>query len=158
MPAVEGLFPSSRENDLVQHMLFELAHWHALAKLRLHTSITLRILRAATTTMTESMRRFRDRVCSKYVTTELQKEVESRDRRAAKRAEKAAASGKPPPKRKAPAGKAKVVQFRALDTYKFHCIGDIEAHIWEYGPTDCYNTQVVSCANPACVCTADMMS
>ncbi|KAI1786640.1 hypothetical protein LXA43DRAFT_855526, partial [Ganoderma leucocontextum] len=44
MPAFEGLLDLPDDKN-VADLLFELANWHALAKLRLHTAITLNIFR-----------------------------------------------------------------------------------------------------------------
>ena len=57
MPAFEGLLPLP-DNRTCANMLFELANWHALAKLRLHTEVTLEILRECTTHMYEGIRKF----------------------------------------------------------------------------------------------------
>ena len=46
MPVFEGLLPPIHE-DIVQTLLFRLAEWHALAKLRLHTKDTLALLHQA---------------------------------------------------------------------------------------------------------------
>ncbi|KAI0690296.1 hypothetical protein C8T65DRAFT_745889 [Cerioporus squamosus] len=47
MPAFEGLL-DEEHCEIVTDLLFELANWYALAKLRLHTSVTLSIFRATT--------------------------------------------------------------------------------------------------------------
>jgi hypothetical protein len=43
MPCFEGLFPPTAENVILD-LLFMLATWHALAKLRMHTTSTLSFL------------------------------------------------------------------------------------------------------------------
>ena len=43
MPVFEGLLPSKHE-DITQTLIFRLAEWHALAKLRLQTEDTLALL------------------------------------------------------------------------------------------------------------------
>ncbi|TBU26172.1 hypothetical protein BD311DRAFT_597782, partial [Dichomitus squalens] len=62
MPAFEGLL-DLRDDLTVADLLFELANWHALAKLRLHTSVTLDIFRAATKHMYEAIHKFADDTC-----------------------------------------------------------------------------------------------
>jgi hypothetical protein len=60
------------------------AHWHGLAKLRMHTDLTLDILDSLTTILGQKLRIFDDETCSKFVTLELPREAEARKRRAAK--------------------------------------------------------------------------
>ena len=60
------------------------AHWHGLAKLRMHTDLTLDILDSLTSILGQKLRRFDDETCSKFVTLELPREAEARKRRAAK--------------------------------------------------------------------------
>ncbi|CDO75447.1 hypothetical protein BN946_scf184823.g1 [Trametes cinnabarina] len=50
MPVFEGLLPL-KDDETIADLLFELANWHALAKLRLHTDVTLDIFCAATADM-----------------------------------------------------------------------------------------------------------
>ncbi|GJF00863.1 hypothetical protein PsYK624_171650 [Phanerochaete sordida] len=50
VPVFDGLFANERDNQLVSKLLFELAHWHSLAKLRMHTDSTLELLDDATRT------------------------------------------------------------------------------------------------------------
>jgi hypothetical protein len=47
MPCFEGLFPPTAENVILD-LLFMLATWHALAKLRMHTTSTLSFFDAVT--------------------------------------------------------------------------------------------------------------
>lgn len=119
-------------------LLFELATWHALAKLRIHTDKTLDLLATATKTLTSAMRRFLRETCEAFNTKELTKEVAARGRRTAARAAKGdsrAAKGKattnPKPKR------------LNLATYKYHALADYAETIRRFGPTDNYNTQIV---------------
>ncbi|KAJ2975803.1 hypothetical protein NUW54_g11670 [Trametes sanguinea] len=58
-----------------------LANWHALAKLRLHTTVTIKIFRAATEHMCRAMRSFARTTCKRYDTRELPKETQARIRR-----------------------------------------------------------------------------
>ena len=60
------------------------AHWHGLAKLRMHTDLTLDILDNLTSILGHKLRRFDDETCSKFVTLELPREAETRNRKAAK--------------------------------------------------------------------------
>lgn len=128
MPAFEGLL-SLRDDCTCADMLFELANWHALAKLRLHTDITLEIFRASTVHMYEAIRRFAKITCPCYATRELPNEVGARLRRA---------------KSKNICGDAQAVAFNVINTYKYHCLADYPDYIQRSGPSDNYSTQVVS--------------
>jgi hypothetical protein len=119
-------------------LLFELATWHAFAKLCIHTDETLDLLMAATKTLTRVMRRFLKETCEELITVELPKEAEACGRRTAALAAKGdsrAAKGKATkgPKRKK----------LNLATYKYHALGDYAETIRTFGPTDNYNTQIV---------------
>jgi len=56
----DGLLPEPH-NTYVLKLLFELAHWHGLAKLRMHTDATLDILSPVTTSLGNSLRTFEER-------------------------------------------------------------------------------------------------
>jgi hypothetical protein len=137
MPVFEGLLPSPH-NEIVLDLLFTLATWHAYAKLRLHTSTTLKQLETATTMLGSMLRRFSHLTCEAYHTTELPQEEAARGRRHAAMAAKAGPSAKS----KQPTKGAKQRKFN-LSTYKLHALGDYANTIREFGTTDNYTTQVV---------------
>lgn len=141
IPAIEGLLPQ-RHNDIVIDMLFELANWHALAKLRLHTTVTLDVFKECTKRMYASVRRFARTTCAEYITCELDREAEARGRRQARVRSKALLSGRT--NIPAPTTGPKVVEFRVWLTYKYHCLGDYPEYIERSGPTDCTTSQTVS--------------
>ena len=62
MPAFEGLLPLP-DDHTCGDLLFELANWHALAKLHLHTDVTLKIFRASTDHMYEGIQKFAMTTC-----------------------------------------------------------------------------------------------
>ncbi|TBU36714.1 hypothetical protein BD309DRAFT_877837 [Dichomitus squalens] len=132
MPAFEGLLDVSNDRT-VADLLFELANWHALAKLRLHTEITLDIFRASTKNMYNAIHRFAKKTCPQYQTKELPSEVTARTQRA--KAANVHAH---------PSSTRKLIAFKVHHTYKFHSLGDYPDYIERSGPTDNYNTQVVS--------------
>ena len=80
----DGLFDGEDNDDILQ-LLFVLAHWHGLAKLRMHTDQTLALLGEATTLLGVKFRRFVNHTCGKFSTRELQREANTRARRAAKK-------------------------------------------------------------------------
>jgi hypothetical protein len=67
-----------------------MSHWHGLAKLRMHSDLTLSILDQLTTDLGTQFRLFNDRVCPSYLTQELYREVGAQSRRQTKEAAKRA--------------------------------------------------------------------
>lgn len=82
IPAFDGLLPEPH-NKAVLDMLFELATWHACAKLRLHTETTVSFLEKRTRTTGDAIRHFQKKVCPQFATKELPRETQQRHRRAA---------------------------------------------------------------------------
>ncbi len=76
----EGLFPEPF-NERIMRLLFHLAHWHSLAKLRLHTDSTLNILADMTTIVGAEVRHFVNHTCPAFRTLEVPREQEARLRR-----------------------------------------------------------------------------
>lgn len=135
---------------MLMDLLFELATWHALAKLRLHTETTVCDLEASTHRLGVQMREFEKEVCSMYETKELQGEEAARKRRAA------ATKSKDPAKKPLTASKAKAIakvkegptsqaklKKLNLHTYKFHALGAYARAIRLYGTSDSYSSQIV---------------
>lgn len=58
-----------------------MSHWHGLAKLRMHSDLTLDILDQQTTDLGAQFRLFKEKVCPLYQTQELDREVGARTRR-----------------------------------------------------------------------------
>lgn len=172
IPVFDGLLPDEH-NKIVLDLLFIMAHWHGLAKLRMHSDLTLQILDQQTTDLGEQLRQFKNKVCAAYQTQELNREVDARSHRqtreAAKRGEKGktndivrgTAARKPRTGANAQ-GKQHVSQEQSqgaplpklprrkksfnLQTYKFHALGDYVASIRRLGTTDSYSTEPVSCS------------
>ncbi|KAG1883849.1 hypothetical protein F4604DRAFT_1981657 [Suillus subluteus] len=80
IPAFEGLFPKEHD-DVIRLLLFRLAEWHTLAKLRLHTDDSLNKLDQALNALGSQLRRFQKFTCSAFRTMELPREVAARQRR-----------------------------------------------------------------------------
>jgi hypothetical protein len=122
-------------------LLYRTAEWHAFAKLRLHTENTLQHLEKLITELGKVMRNFRDTTQSAFVTSELPKEMEARQRR-----QKSSSKGK----EKAAAGNnGKKPKNLNLLTYKWHALGDYVQAIRLFGGTDGFSTQVVSDIHPS---------
>jgi hypothetical protein len=60
---------------IVMTLLYQMAEWHAFAKLRLHTESTLQHLERLTVELGQLMRKFRDTTQSSFATFELSKEA-----------------------------------------------------------------------------------
>ncbi|PPQ78449.1 hypothetical protein CVT24_001579 [Panaeolus cyanescens] len=129
IPVFEGLL-EPEHNRIVSDLLFELATWHGLAKLRLHTTSTVISLEASTTRLGDILRKFTNVTCSAFPTVNLPSEEAARARRKkGKEAEKQTST------------KTKYRKFN-LETYKLHALGDYASTIRMFGPTDGYSTQI----------------
>jgi len=73
IPVFDGLLPEPH-NTHVLKLLFELAHWHGLAKLLMHTDATLDLLSLATTSLGNSLCAFEEKTCAAFETRELERE------------------------------------------------------------------------------------
>ncbi|KAG9121531.1 hypothetical protein FRC07_002470 [Ceratobasidium sp. 392] len=114
-PCFEGLFPDE-DDAAIQQLIFTMAHWHALAKLRVHTATTLTLLRNQTATLGRRLRRFQSAVAARYNTVETDNEHEKRKRQETR---------------------------RALATGSvLHSHGDYADAIELYGTADSYSTQI----------------
>ncbi|KAJ7697053.1 hypothetical protein B0H17DRAFT_1197774 [Mycena rosella] len=138
LPVFEELLPDAH-NTIILDLLFTLAYWHALAKLRLHTDFTLDQLQAVTTMLGRQLRYFTRVTCAAFTTKELPREEAARGRRTAKKAAAASAAGTAPPKSRGTGG-SKIKVFN-METYKGHSLGDYVRTIRFFGTVDSYSTQ-----------------
>jgi hypothetical protein len=120
----EGLLPK-KEDRIVRKLLFELATWHGLAKLRLHTETTVTDLENSATRLGH-LRKFKSDVCSVYATRDLPSEEAAHGRR---KAAKEAKVGKKPETPAASTGKKKKKPKLRGFTYKLHGLPDYPAAI-----------------------------
>ncbi|KJA13591.1 hypothetical protein HYPSUDRAFT_151446 [Hypholoma sublateritium FD-334 SS-4] len=132
MPVFEGLLPDEHNQNLMD-LLFILAHWHALAKLRQHTELSLDILESVTIQLGQSLRDFEAKTCSAYDTRELKREETARRRHA----ESAGATNRPNSENAAGA----LPKVLNLNTYKDHSLGDYVETIRQCGTVDSYSTE-----------------
>ncbi|KIK11947.1 hypothetical protein PISMIDRAFT_121797, partial [Pisolithus microcarpus 441] len=130
IPVFDSLFPDEHDAS-IRVLLFRLAEWHALAKLRLHTEDSLKLLEQSLRMLTAQLRHFAEVTCAAFQTKELPSEAAAR-RRQQKRPQTNNQSGGPRPK-----------VFNML-TYKIHALGDYVQTIKLFGTTDSYTTQIVS--------------
>ncbi|KAG2045982.1 hypothetical protein BDR06DRAFT_852944, partial [Suillus hirtellus] len=142
MPVFEGLFPGDHD-AIVQSLLYRFAHWHALAKLRVHSKTTLSALDDTFKKLSHQLRRFRDFTCAAFTTTELLKEKAARGRKLARER-----SGLNDPG--TGSGGRKVKKFN-LNTYKFHAMGDYVRLIRLFGTTDSFTTQIAELVHRALI-------
>lgn len=126
---------------MVLDLLFDLAVWHAFAKLRLHTDDTLSLFDHATVILGKTVRNFQNSTCMHYHTTELPQEYATRGRREAALSAKQGLLSKQKGKGKSSGPKVKNLN---LQTYKYHALGDYPNTIRHMGTTDNYSTQPVS--------------
>ena len=131
MPCIDGLLPEPH-NTAVLSMLFILGTWHSLAKLRMHTDSSLRLLDDTTTCLGIALRYFTWVTCPEFATKETATEFNKRKRKEATSTTKAPGSSTRQPK-----------TFN-MKTIKLHSLGDYVSHIRTYGTTDSYNTSIVS--------------
>jgi hypothetical protein len=141
-------------------LLFCLAEWHALTKLRMHTETTLKQMKQVTTILGSQLRNFCNITCKDFKTTELPKEAEARARKEArqrsKQASKVVAEAIPQLSSQTSAGqskapspavsspKGKKPKTLNLLIYKAHALGDYADTIRQFGTSDSYSSQLVS--------------
>ncbi|TBU49493.1 hypothetical protein BD309DRAFT_1076425 [Dichomitus squalens] len=136
IPVFEGLLPEPY-NTLVLDLLFELAMWHAYAKLSMHTDSTLSAFEAKTVSLGKAMRAFVRRVCLDFRTKELPRETQSRQRRHAasmqngQRRQTAPSEDDPSPK----------IKSFNVNTIKYHRLADYPRMVRRTGTSDNSNTQ-----------------
>ena len=151
IPVFDGLLPEPH-NRRILDLLFVAAHWHSLAKLRMHTDLSLEILDTVTVSLGEKLRLFQEKTCSVFPTRELRREADTRQRRS--RAAKGKAAVSPPQVGSSSTGHAPTEtsclpgtrrpKTLNLNTYKLHALGDYASMIRQYGTSDSYSTEVVS--------------
>jgi hypothetical protein len=147
MPAFEGLL-DDKNNAILMDLLFELATWHALAKLRLHTTSTLDALENSTARLGSILRKFASTTCEEFVTRELASEQAARGRRKAAKTKKKGttdnSSSKKAQEEKRSSLKGPVHQRKlGLSSYKLHALGDYPKAIRMFGTTDGISSQIV---------------
>ena len=129
-------------------LLFELATWHGLAKLRLHTESTVQALESSTTRLGIALRKFQSTTCAEFVTRNLPSEEAARGRRKAAKAKLQPTTQKSKSKGKELISKTKkkkkvssTIRTFSLSNYKTHALPDYAKTIREFGTTDGYSTQ-----------------
>jgi hypothetical protein len=153
IPVFEGLLPEPHNSNVLR-LLFICAHWHSLAKLRMHTDQTLDILDDVTIEMGAELRAFNNNTCDAFDTHELPHETAARKRRGLKKTKRKQSS---PDNASGPSAdpsvntlgmpdKALPKKFN-LRKYKYHSLGDYAKMIRRHGTSDSYSTEPVSGVN-----------
>jgi hypothetical protein len=161
IPVFDGLLPEPH-NHAIKELLFVTAHWHAMAKLRMHNDITLDVMEAVTISLGKKLRAFSLTTCSAFVTKELRREYNGRIRREARAAANKvhgpskATDETPPSEANSSLGDPSGIQAGLqperltrrrktfnLSTFKGHSLGDYVKTIRYYGTTDSYSTEPV---------------
>ncbi|KAH9931348.1 uncharacterized protein B0H18DRAFT_1116505 [Fomitopsis serialis] len=133
IPCFEGLLPEPHDSN-VRILLFTLAYWHGLAKLRMHTDSSLALLDTATTALGEALRQFEAVTCPAFTTQESSAEYSKRMRNHARLVTRGLA-----PAQSAPSGRRP--RTFNMKTPKTHFLGDYVANIRATGTTDSGSTQ-----------------
>ena len=137
IPVFDGLIPEPH-NTFVLKLLFDLTHWHGLAKLWIHTDSTLELLLQVTIALGNRFCDFKGKTCALFKTRELERERAAHMRRQ----EKKTATTKSKPNSQTQSSARQPKEFN-LRSYKFHALGDYCSTIRHFGTTDSYSTQPV---------------
>ncbi|KAG1835330.1 hypothetical protein DFJ58DRAFT_670434 [Suillus subalutaceus] len=124
IPVFDGLLPEPHNRNVLT-LLSTCASWHALAKLRMHTDETLKLLDVATATLGKQFRHFQKITCSAFKTHELKREAERRQRQ---KLRNLVGSGEAVAVKSTPQTVQRPKTFN-LQTYKLHALGDCSTAI-----------------------------
>jgi hypothetical protein len=139
IPCIEGLLPAPH-NDSVLKLLYLASYWHSLAKLRLHSETTLKVLDNVTSLLARALRYFKEVTCPCFNTVETEREYNARRRAADRRMSRQQANAEQ--LSGAGAGGKRHKTFNLLMS-KLHALGDYVENIKVFGTTDSYSTQIV---------------
>jgi len=120
----------------VIELLFIFATWHALAKLHIHTDVSLRLLDTATTALGNALRYFAQVTCPEFNTFETSTEYTKRQRQQAATTSSVSSA--------AATSTGRQHRTFSLKTIKLHFLGDYVSCIKTFGTTDNYNSALVS--------------
>ena len=147
IPCFEGLLPSPH-NDSVVKLLYLASYWHSLAKLRLHSETTLKVLDNVTALFARALRHFKEVTCPCFNTIETDREYNARRRGAERRMSRQQANTVT---EQLPGASGKRPKTFNLLTSKLHALGDYVETIKVFGTTDSYSTQIVRFQWPLCL-------
>ncbi|KAI6137396.1 hypothetical protein F5141DRAFT_994895 [Pisolithus sp. B1] len=136
IPVFEDLLPEPH-NSCILDLLFDLAVWHAYAKLELHTTDTLTFFDTATLTLAHSVQQFIKVMCDTFDTQDLPQETTTHG-------SLMTPSSHGEVKETSTSHLAVKQRLLNLQTYKYHALGDYPNMICCFGTTDNYTMQTVS--------------
>ncbi|KAG1835091.1 hypothetical protein EV424DRAFT_1309316, partial [Suillus variegatus] len=145
IPVFNGLLPEPHNSSVLQ-LLFTMAHWHGLAKLRMHSDWTLEIMDQVTSTVSQQFRDFKATVCLAYAMHELCQEVKARSQ-CSKHKSNMLEQGVVVVESQTSTKNAQCTKTFNFQTYKFHALGDYVSTICQYGTSDLYSSKPVSPEN-----------
>lgn len=123
---------------MVLDTLFIVALWHGFAKMKMHTDISIQILRGLTAELGRVMRQYKRKVCSHFHTQETPTEYNCRMHRLTKQGEQSMLN--------ADNRRSRTVKKEYNDnTYKYHSLGDYVDAIIRFGATPSLSSQTVCC-------------
>jgi len=149
IPVFELLLPPEWNEPLLD-LLFELAMWQGLAKLRMHMDTTLGFLNTSTTRLGRFLRHFIKETEKEFETRDLPSKEAARGRRKAQQAEKQGPSRAAVLTPRRGTDGPKIWHFN-FQTYKLHALGDYVEAIRQFGMTDNYTTQPVQSRSMAII-------
>ena len=131
------------------YLLFELTTWHGLAKLHLHTELTVQALESSTTQLGIAFHKFQSTTCAEFVTCHLSSEEAAWGcwKAAKAKLQPTAPKLKSKGKELESKGKKKVSSMLwafGLSNCKTHVLPDYVKTIREFGTMDGYSTQNMS--------------
>ncbi|CAE6463349.1 unnamed protein product [Rhizoctonia solani] len=145
IPVFEGLLPPQCDAQ-AQRLLFIFAEWHGLAKLRRHTTETLKTMKKLTTKLGAELRSFAELTKTMNVRETPGEYARRKKRQAAAQAQRSMETTTSKGKTKASAHPetpdGRRICYFNINTYKVHAIGDYIYIIAEFGTTDSYSTQI----------------
>ncbi|KZT36764.1 hypothetical protein SISSUDRAFT_988644 [Sistotremastrum suecicum HHB10207 ss-3] len=129
----EDLF-GTEHSEAITKLIYVMAEWHCLAKLRLHSDSTLKHLDTVTTVLGKELRNFADKIAPSFNTKETVSETTARARQREKNQKTLFGQ--------VLASSAARVKKYTLDRYKLHALGDYTSTIRRLGTTDSYSTYI----------------
>ena len=151
IPIFEGLLPKPQNSNILW-LLFVCAHWHGLAKLRMHTDQTLDIMDNQMTEMGAEFCAFSNKTCSAFDIQELP--CESAARRCWKWKKTQVKETSTVPMNLADDLDELLPKKFSWQTYKYHALGDYVDTIHRYGTSDSFSTEpVCNICNIQMICT-----
>ena len=141
----DGLLPEPHNSHFLD-LLFELGHWHGLAKLHMHTDPSLQILHNVTTSLGSCVKNFIQETCSAFQTHELEHEWAMWQRRQEREAASHQQQSNQDSKARSRTTMAsmRIPKSLNLRRYTYHSLGDYMWTIQHFGTTDSHTTQQVN--------------